>query len=423
MPTDSSSISSEDWDRPAYLLIRDGSSWRDVFRLMPGKVTTVGRAPTNRIVLSDEVCSRNHCEILQNGPHWTLRDLGSRNGTLVSGEPVTSDWELEDGEIIQIGECEIGFTYDISKPFRPFVESSEREMLDRPTDTATDISIISPNAEGGSSAEIIHRTRKSRFRDASADELVGRERISRELASLYRLALEMGNASDSRALARMVLTGLFAATPADIGAILLLHEPSQGTPTPDQLYQAVYRAETDSAYEQVSEYLSKIVLDRREAVLARDITDDSKLSNRESLEEIRVQSVICAPIRNNDTLHGLVHLYSTDPEKPLKPDDLEFTLAVADQMAVVLQHFIERESLADGLCARPTRTKPSAGSWSSTASWWVKAGPSSSCGKRSAASPPPTPPHSFAGKAASGKNWWPGRFTSTATAATGRSCA
>jgi two-component system, NtrC family, response regulator HydG len=352
MPNDSSSSPAE-WDRPAYLLIRDGSSWRDVFRLMPGKVTTIGRAPTNRIVLSDEVCSRNHCEIFQNGPHWTLRDLNSRNGTLVSGEPVTADWELRDGEIVQIGDCEIGFTFDISKPFQPFVESTNRDYLDRITDTATDISIVSPNAEGGSSAEIIHRTRKSRFREAPADELLGRERISRELASLYRLALEMGSAPNSRALARLVLSGLFSSTPADIGAILLLHEPTTGTPAPDQLYQAVYRADTDSAYEQVSEYLSKIVLERREAVLAKDIMDDSKLANRESLEEIRVQSVICAPIRADETLHGLIHLYSTDPKNPLKPDDLEYTLAVADQMALVLQHFIERESLADGL-ARAT---------------------------------------------------------------------
>ncbi len=201
MPNDST-LSSENWDRPAYLLIRDGSSWRDVFRLMPGKVTTIGRAPTNRIVLSDEVCSRNHCEIFQNGPHWTLRDLNSRNGTLVSGEQVESDWELEDGEIVQIGDCEIGFTFDISKPFQPFVESTQQEYLDRINDTATDISIQSPGNEGGSSAEIIHRTQKSRFREAPADELVGREHISLELASLYRLALEMGDAANSRELAR-----------------------------------------------------------------------------------------------------------------------------------------------------------------------------------------------------------------------------
>lgn len=348
-----SSLSAEDWDRPAYLLIRDGSSWRDVFRLMPGKVTTIGRAPTNRIVVSDEVCSRNHCEIFQNGPHWTLRDLNSRNGTQVNGEPVTSDWELEDGEIIQIGECEIGFTYDISKPFRPFVEGRDGDYLDPTTDTATDISIVSPNAESGSSAEIIHRTRKSRYREAPSEEDGGREQINQDLARLYRLALEMGDAANSRELARKVLTSLFDSTSADIGAILLLHEPTSGTPNPDQLYQAVYRAETDSAYEQVSEYLSKIVLERREAVLAKDIMDDSQLRNRESLDEIRVRSVICAPIRANDTLHGLVHLYSTDPKKPFKPDELEYTLAVADQMALVLQHLIERDSLADGL-ARAT---------------------------------------------------------------------
>ncbi len=353
MPSDSSV--SDDWDRPAYLLIRDGSSWRDVFRLMPGKVTTIGRAPTNRIVLNDEVCSRNHCEIFQNGPHWTLRDLGSRNGTSVNGDVVSSDWELADGEIVQIGECEIGFTFDISQPFRPFADQAKQDSLDRITDTATDISIASPGAESGSSAEIIHRTRKSRYREASADELVGRnrERVSLELASLYRLAVEMGDASNSRSLSRMVLAGLFTSTPADIGAILLLHEPTSGVPSPDQLYQAVYRAETDSAYEQVSEFLSKMVLERREAVLAKDIMDDSKLANRDSLEEIRVQSVICAPIRTKETLYGLVHLYSTNPKQPLKPDDLEYTLAVADQMAIVLGHFLERESLADGL-ARAT---------------------------------------------------------------------
>ena len=48
----------------SYLVVRDGNQWRDVFRLMPGQVTTVGRSSTNRVVVRDEVCSRNHCEVL-----------------------------------------------------------------------------------------------------------------------------------------------------------------------------------------------------------------------------------------------------------------------------------------------------------------------------------------------------------------------
>jgi Nif-specific regulatory protein len=44
----------------AYLVVREGNKWRDVYRLTPGQVMSIGRAPTNRIVLHDEVCSRHH---------------------------------------------------------------------------------------------------------------------------------------------------------------------------------------------------------------------------------------------------------------------------------------------------------------------------------------------------------------------------
>ena len=37
----------------AYLVIREGSKWTDVFRLIPGRTVTVGRAPTNQIVIKD----------------------------------------------------------------------------------------------------------------------------------------------------------------------------------------------------------------------------------------------------------------------------------------------------------------------------------------------------------------------------------
>ena len=101
-------------DRPAraaYLVVRDGDKWKDVFRLTPGQVMTIGRAPTNRIVIRSEMSSRNHCEIFQAGPMWILRDLGSRNGTTVDGHRISGDWELEEGQTIQLGTCNIVFTH------------------------------------------------------------------------------------------------------------------------------------------------------------------------------------------------------------------------------------------------------------------------------------------------------------------------
>lgn len=58
----------------AYLVIREGSKWTDVFRLVDGESVTVGRAPTNAIVVKDERCSRNHAEVFQSQGQWMLRD-------------------------------------------------------------------------------------------------------------------------------------------------------------------------------------------------------------------------------------------------------------------------------------------------------------------------------------------------------------
>ena len=54
----------------AYLIIREGSKWADVVKLVPGESVTVGRAPTNTIVVKDERCSRNHAEAFLAQGEW-----------------------------------------------------------------------------------------------------------------------------------------------------------------------------------------------------------------------------------------------------------------------------------------------------------------------------------------------------------------
>ena len=192
-------------DQVAYLVVKDGNSWRDVFRLNPDQVTTVGRAPTNRIVIHDELCSRNHCEVFHDDEKWMLKDLGSRNGTLINGMRVDGEWELQEAERIQIGSCELGFTFDISQPFPEDKNSSE---IESDSETALDYVLDQPGEE--SEPAIIHRTRSSRYQANGEPESVGRDRVHRELAKLYRLALEMGSTPNARALSKVVLEGIFS---------------------------------------------------------------------------------------------------------------------------------------------------------------------------------------------------------------------
>lgn len=49
----------------------------------------VGRSPRSSLVLEHELVSSQHAVLRWTGTEWTLRDLGSRNGTFISGMRIT----------------------------------------------------------------------------------------------------------------------------------------------------------------------------------------------------------------------------------------------------------------------------------------------------------------------------------------------
>ena len=101
----------------AYLVIREGTKWTDVFRLVPGRTVTIGRAATNQIIVKDERCSRSHAEVFWTDGRWTLRDLESRNGTVVGEERIHGDYALTPGDVIWISQCQLVFVQDLSEAF------------------------------------------------------------------------------------------------------------------------------------------------------------------------------------------------------------------------------------------------------------------------------------------------------------------
>ena len=99
----------------------------------------------------------------------------------------------------------------------------------------------------------------------------------------------------------------------------------------------------------MSKFLGETVLSEGEAVLARDIADDSALGLRDSHGEILATSVICAPIRLNNRIIGLLHHYSTQEMSLLDPDDLEFTLAVAETIGLAIRTRYREQKLVEDL--------------------------------------------------------------------------
>ncbi|KAF0245329.1 MAG: putative serine/threonine protein [Planctomycetota bacterium] len=69
----------------------------------------IGREPVCSFVLNDTNVSRKHCEIVAKSGSWSVRDLGSRNGTYLNGRKLSTDSVLQIGDRLQTGEILISF--------------------------------------------------------------------------------------------------------------------------------------------------------------------------------------------------------------------------------------------------------------------------------------------------------------------------
>lgn len=73
------------------------------FRLLPGTLKTMGRAPGVDFVVDAALVSRVHCRFtLHQSNQLELEDLGSTNGTVVNGKRVAKT-TLSDGDKVAVG--------------------------------------------------------------------------------------------------------------------------------------------------------------------------------------------------------------------------------------------------------------------------------------------------------------------------------
>ena len=76
-------------------------------------VVSLGRHPKSDIFLDDVTVSRRHAEVLRDGARYSIRDVGSLNGTYVNRRPITRG-ELSEGDEVQVGKFKLVFVHGTS---------------------------------------------------------------------------------------------------------------------------------------------------------------------------------------------------------------------------------------------------------------------------------------------------------------------
>jgi pSer/pThr/pTyr-binding forkhead associated (FHA) protein len=89
------------------LIVRKGPNAGSKY-LLDAEVTRAGRHPDSDIFLDDITVSRRHAEITRQADRYTLRDVGSLNGTYVNRDRV-EEAALANGDELQIGKFKLVF--------------------------------------------------------------------------------------------------------------------------------------------------------------------------------------------------------------------------------------------------------------------------------------------------------------------------
>lgn len=146
-----------------------GNSVGQVLKV-PGPKFFVGRAEDCHLRPGSDLVSRHHCVIMVEGSTAVVRDFGSKNGTFVNGERITTETPLQNGDRLKIGplEFEVVVTESLAGAKRPKV-TSIKEAAVRTAESGSnadldiDALLGSDDADAGDTREL----RRSRSGDTT----------------------------------------------------------------------------------------------------------------------------------------------------------------------------------------------------------------------------------------------------------------
>ncbi len=88
------------------LIRQSGTSPSTGDRYLLNRPLEIGRGPQSDIAIPNRFVSTRHARVAFDEHGWFVEDLGSTNGTLVNGDPLTVAHRLASGDRITVGDTE-----------------------------------------------------------------------------------------------------------------------------------------------------------------------------------------------------------------------------------------------------------------------------------------------------------------------------
>jgi len=323
----------------AHLLIKTGE--KAGTRVELKKVTCIGRGSDMDVRLDDLTVSKRHARIIRNeqGEH-ILEDLASSNGTFLNGLQVTTK-KLASGDQVRIGSTLFVFHQE-----------------DEDGRSAADRTLLDFTGDSGSSSVLSSVDVDAPTAEALTAEQIDYEQLTRanyQLRTVLEISQSIGSALDEDELLNKILDALFEVFPETNRGFIILRDPETGQLTP-----AASRLAQPSGGEerlQVSATILDYVLEQKRALLIAGPGSADQLPTSQSMMDLELQSVMCAPLKCEDQVLGFIQLDTPRMAAHYDEDGLRLLAGIANQAALTIanarlhRQLVRREALERDLRA------------------------------------------------------------------------
>ncbi len=286
------------------LYMMDGSDEGQSFDLKTD-IVYVGRSPDNHIPMKDKFISRKHIKILKKGDKYFVEDLKSKNGTFVNGQQIRPGVEHEVGEGVPIvlGMSVLCLGKACLEDVIPFLDSIDlsKEITESETIVVQDRPMTSQK-----NMELINKVSEVLIQSTDINEIL--ERILDAILDLLKRV--------------------------DRGVIILI-DPETKTIS-DVIPKS--RMPGDATHKIYSRTIVERVIREGKPVMMLDTLSEDESDRSQSMELMRVRSVMCVPLISRSQIRGVIYVDSVNRPHGFRNDDLSLLTALSSSAAIAIEN-------------------------------------------------------------------------------------
>ncbi len=336
----------------AYVQIVNGPRRGTTFRIESEAL--IGRLENAQVYVADSRASRRHALIRSQSDYFVLIDLSSSNGTMVNGRALQSHipQPLYDADQIGIGDTMLVFRAEGSQPpgrgdFQEKVDISGGRAGQEPHMSRTvGIRVSGDQSRAPRVSATIDVSRGALGLESADSEKV--QSVVKRLQAMAEVSAKLGMAAKSEEAFRRIMDSIFDMFPSAERCFIMLRDAETGAIEPS-IARTRHAEETVHGSITISSTIVRTVAENRQAVLSSDVARDERFGAQQSIVNLALTSMMCAPLICKEELLGLIGLDTSAKSHAFNADDLAMLAGLAAQAAIAVKNAelfatVERET-------------------------------------------------------------------------------